>query len=127
MGLGSFEEGEVSYSKKSKLDSRGDGLFQVLEMINDNAYKIDILGEYNVLATSNVFDFSPFDMDADSRTNLFEEGGNDTCSGGQIRHFSTKGQNGDFSMPEGPITRARAKRFRDDFGNLVKVIVEEMH
>ena len=113
--------------RKSKLDSRGDGPFQVLERINDNAYKIDLPGEYNVSATFNVSDLSPFDMDADSRTNLFEEGGNDTCSGGQIGHSSTRGQDGDFSMPVGPITRARAKRLREDFGNLAKATVEEMH
>ena len=34
--------------RHSKLNPRGDGPFQVLERINDNAYKIDLLGEYNV-------------------------------------------------------------------------------
>ena len=65
--------------RKSKLMPRGDGPFQVLERINDNAYKIDLPGEYGVSATFNVADLSPFDFDvgADSRTNHFEEGGND--------------------------------------------------
>ena len=31
--------------RKSKLQPRGDGPFQVLERINDNAYKIDLPGE----------------------------------------------------------------------------------
>ncbi|KAF3451266.1 hypothetical protein FNV43_RR07361 [Rhamnella rubrinervis] len=31
----------------SKLHPRGDRPFQVLEFINDNAYKIDLPGEYN--------------------------------------------------------------------------------
>ena len=46
----------------------------MLEKINDNAYKIDLLGEYNVSTTFNIFVLSPFDMDADSRMNIFEKG-----------------------------------------------------
>ena len=111
--------------RKSKLDSRGDDLFQVLKRINDNAYKIDLSSEYNVLATFDVFDLSPFDIDADSRTNLFEKGGNDICFKGQTRHSSTKGQDGDFSMPMEPMTRARAKRLRKGYRNLTKAIVEK--
>ena len=34
------------------------GPFQVLERINDNAFKIDLLGEYNICATFNVYDLS---------------------------------------------------------------------
>ena len=57
--------------------SRGDGLFQVLERINNNAYKLDFLGEYTVSATFNVTDLSPFDAGDDLRTNPFQEEGND--------------------------------------------------
>ena len=39
---------------------RGDGPFQVLERINDNAYKLDLPSEYNVSATFNVANLSPF-------------------------------------------------------------------
>ena len=46
--------------RKSKLLPRGDGPFQVLERINDDAYKLDLPGEYNVSATFNVSDLSPF-------------------------------------------------------------------
>ncbi|KAL4283518.1 hypothetical protein GQ457_16G018670 [Hibiscus cannabinus] len=60
--------------RKTKLDPRGDGPFQVLERINDNAYRIDLPGEYNVTSSFNVADLSPFDI-SDSRSNPFEEGG----------------------------------------------------
>ena len=66
--------------RKSKLHPRGDRPFQVLKRVNDNAYKLDLPGEYNVSATFNVSDLSPFDF-ADSRTNPFEEGGNDGPQG----------------------------------------------
>jgi len=42
---------------------REDGPFQVLAKINDNAYKIDLLGAYNVSNTFNVSDFSLYDVD----------------------------------------------------------------
>jgi len=40
--------------RKSKLQPRGDGPFQVLKRINDNAYKIELPSEYNVSTTFNV-------------------------------------------------------------------------
>ena len=42
--------------RRSKLLPRGDGPFQILERINDNAYKLDLPGEYNVSASFNVAD-----------------------------------------------------------------------
>ena len=61
-----------------KLQPRADGSFKVLERINDNAYKIDLPGHYNVSATFNVADllrFVPDDDDPfDSRSSLFKEG-----------------------------------------------------
>ena len=54
--------------RHSKLNPRGDGPFQVLERINDNAYKIYLPGEYNVSATFNVSDLSHFEVVSDSRT-----------------------------------------------------------
>ena len=58
-----------SEQRKSKLLPQGDGPFQVLEWINDNAYKLDLPGEYNVRATFNIFYLSPFDAGDDLRTN----------------------------------------------------------
>ena len=96
--------------RKSKLHPRGDGPFQVLERINDNAYKIDLPGEYNVSATFNVSDLSLFDVGSDSRSNLFEERGNDTAA--QLTD--------PLELPRGPITRARAKKFKEALLNLIK-------
>ena len=63
--------------KQSKLHPRGDGPFQVLARINDNAYKLDLSSKYNISATFNVSDLSPFHVGDDSRKNPFEERGND--------------------------------------------------
>jgi hypothetical protein len=37
---------------------RRDSPFQILEHINDNAFKLTLPSEYNVNATFNVYDFS---------------------------------------------------------------------
>jgi hypothetical protein len=50
-----------------------DGPFQILERINENAYKVDLPGEYGVTATFNVCDLILFDVDDDLRSNLFKE------------------------------------------------------
>jgi hypothetical protein len=66
-----------SARRRSKVHPRGDGPFQVLARINNNAYKLDLPGECNISATFNVSDLSPFDVGDDLRTNPFEERGND--------------------------------------------------
>ncbi|GJR88336.1 RNA-directed DNA polymerase [Tanacetum coccineum] len=64
-----------------KLKLRGDGPFRILKKINDNAYKIELLGHYNVSATFNVADLSPYKGDSndepDSGLSLFQEGEDD--------------------------------------------------
>ncbi|GJU37051.1 RNA-directed DNA polymerase [Tanacetum coccineum] len=64
-----------------KLKPRGDGPFRVLKKINDNAYKIDLPGHYNVSATFHVTDLSPYkgdsDDEPDSGSSLFQEGEDD--------------------------------------------------
>lgn len=62
--------------RKSKLLPRKDRPFQVLERVNDNAYKMDFSNEYNVCTTFNVSYLSLFVVgdDLDLRTNLFSRG-----------------------------------------------------
>ena len=72
-----MRKGRFPACRRSKLHPRGDGPFQVLERVNYNAYKLDLPGEYNISATFNVFDLSPFDVGDDLRKNPFEERGND--------------------------------------------------
>jgi hypothetical protein len=73
--------------RRSKLLPRGDGPFQVLERINDNAYKLDLPGEYNVSTTFSVTDLSPFDVGDDLRANHFQEEGNDGDQGTASRPY----------------------------------------
>jgi hypothetical protein len=61
--------------RHSKLLPSGDGPFQVLERINDNAYKLDLPGEYNVSPAFNATELSPFDVGDDLRANPFQEEG----------------------------------------------------
>ena len=88
-----------------------------MEHIIDNAYKIDLLGEYNVSATFNVSDLSPFDVGSNSRTNLFKEGGNDENIG------QTQNAEELLQMPVRTITRARAKKFQEAPNGLMKEFI----
>ena len=102
-----FQEGDLVWihlrkerfpgGRWGKLQPRADGPFRILKRINDNAYKVDLPGQYNVSATFNVADLSPYeggsedeavDMnevvaaadEADSRSSLFQEGEYDAVS-----------------------------------------------
>jgi hypothetical protein len=76
-------------------------------MINMSSSLVCIIpGEYNVSATFNVSDFSPYDASDDSRSNPFEESGN-VGSHGRLNLKDT------LQVPDGPITRSRAKKIKD--------------
>ena len=101
-------------SRWSKLHPRGDGPFQVPVGNNDNAYKLDLLGEYNISATFNVYDLSPFDVGDDSRTKPFKERGNDENQQTPLKdplHFLI-----------GPIIRARFKKIKEALNGLIQEI-----
>jgi hypothetical protein len=104
--------------RRSKLHPRGDEPFQILEKINDNAYKVDLPGEYKVSATFNVSDLSPFDVGKDSWSNPFEERGNDGNQSGP----SLKDP---LQVPDGPIARSRAKKIKEAMQGLVQSTWDE--
>jgi len=100
--------------RKSKLKPRGDRPFQVLERINDNAYKIDIPGEYGVSYSFNVVDLTPCvagDDYEDLRANAFQEGGND--------------ENPKTTQIQGPMTRRRTRQLVDTLQQMVSGILNK--
>ena len=99
--------------RRSKLHPRGDGPLQVLERINDNAYKLDLPGEYNISATFNVSNLSPFDVGDNSRTNPFEKRGNDE---------NQQAFKDPLHVPVGPIIRARPKKIKEALNGLIQEI-----
>jgi hypothetical protein len=103
-----------SARRRSKLHPRGDGLFQVLERINDNAYKLDLPGEYNISATFNVSDLSLFNVGEDSRLNPFKERGNDENQQAPLKD--------PLHVPVGPIIRARSKKIKEALNGLIQDI-----
>ena len=99
---------------------KGDGPFQVLERINDNAYKLDFSDEYNVSATFNITDLSFFYADDDFRINPFQDEGND--------EGTTNKWNKDLiQVPVGPIIRTRAKKFKETLNGLIHNIWAEVN
>ena len=99
--------------RRSKLHPRGDGPFQVLERINDNAYKLDLPSEYNISATFNVSNLSPFDVGDDSRTNPFKERENDE---------NQQAFKDPLHVPFGLITKARSKKIKEALNGLIQEI-----
>ena len=108
-----MRKGRFLAQRRSKFLPKGDGHFQVLERINDNAYKLDLPGEYNVSATFNVTDLSPFNVGDNLMTNHFQEEGND---GGMAKEWSAD----PLEIPLGTMTWARAKRFKETLNVLIQ-------
>ena len=94
----------------------------MLERINDNAYKINLPSEYDVSATFNITDLSPFDFDigADSRTNHLEEGGNDAT-----KEPSKPIKLNDPMHYERPMIRATTKKFKQALTSFVLYIMNK--
>lgn len=118
-----FRKEHFPEQRKSKLQPRGDGPFQVLEKVNDNAYKLDLPGEYNVSATFNVSDLSLYDVGADSRSNPSEEGGDDVIQATSPRKPSP--DRDPLFIEGGPMTRSRAKWVNQAMRLLVQVTMDD--
>jgi hypothetical protein len=96
--------------RRLKLMPRGDGHFQIIERINDNAYKVDLPSEYGVSATLNVADLSLFDVGEDFRSNPFEEREDDAIQAPKDL----------LEVLVGLVIKLRAKRFKEAFNGLLQ-------
>ena len=67
-------------------------------------------------ATFNVVDLSLFDVGEDSRSNPLEERGNDESFGRSIGEVTFHDP---LNVPDGPITRSRAKKIKEAMVGLV--------
>ncbi|KAH9780563.1 hypothetical protein KPL71_008129 [Citrus sinensis] len=108
---------QVNKGRKRLIFKHGDW---ILEHINDNTYKADLPGEYNMSATFNAFYHSPFDAGSDLKMNPFEERGNDVIQSA----LSIKDP---FLVPEGPITRAQAKKINEAMKGLVQATLDKFN
>ena len=113
--------------RKSKLAPRGDGPFQVIQRINDNAYKIALLGKYSVSNTFNVADLSLYDVGEDSRSNPFEERGDDENQELKFNQPQAPAQINNskdaLQIPSRPITRSRAQKLKEALIGLIQDIL----
>ena len=98
--------------RKSKLSPRGDGPFQIIKKINNNAYQLDLPPEYGVHPTFNITDLVPFvgifDEEGDHqdlRANPLQGGGDDVTPTSPSSSASTSP-----SPYQGPITRSMMRK-----------------
>jgi len=96
--------------RKSKLMPRAAGPFKVLQQINENAYKLDLLTDFGVSPTFNIADLKPYLGDGDeleSRTTQMQDGEDDEDIGTTYTSTPTPTP---LPTPLGPLTRARARQ-----------------
>ena len=92
--------------RKSKLSPRRDGPFQVLERINNNAYKLDLPKEYGVNTTFNISDLISFASGADAKEEEPIDLRSNPLQGGRDDAILVR---------KGPVTRAMSRRLQEDW------------
>ncbi|XP_056843071.1 uncharacterized protein LOC130495662 [Raphanus sativus] len=106
-----FKPGDLS-----KLAPRGDGPFRVLEKINDNAYKLELPGEFKVSPTFNVADLAPYLEDEEEvlRTKPTQGGGDVVVTQAEVPQ-----------VHKGPTTRSGSARLRNGFTKAVQELIDQ--
>ncbi|XP_042415186.1 uncharacterized protein LOC122004349 [Zingiber officinale] len=99
-----FRKERFPKRRQSKLNPRDDGPFQVLEKINDNAYKLDLPGEYQIrgrilLRKGEGDDTTPYQLQANE-------------TGLQVEMYvpNQEEHERDLHVPAEPITKAEVKQ-----------------
>ena len=102
--------------RKSKLSPRGDGPFRVLDRINDNAYRLELPGEFQVSRTFNVSDLSPYIADDGDvlRTEPVQEGGDVVVPTTEVP-----------IIRKGPTTRSGSRVIRAGFAKAVQELLAQ--
>jgi hypothetical protein len=96
--------------RNSKLMPRADGLFKVLEKINENAYKLDLPADFGVSPIFNIAYLKPYlgeEDELESRTTQMQEGEDDSDINTSDTSTPTHNQ------ISGLITRARARQLNN--------------
>jgi len=106
-------------SRKSKLDVRADGPFEVLEAYGNNAYKVALPDTYGVHPTFNVADLSPYVApefeDCELETGTFP-----TQGGESDATLTAEDEAKALTLPQdGRITRSRAKALLEATQSLI--------
>jgi hypothetical protein len=102
--------------RKSKLMPRADGLFKVLEKINENSYKIDLPADFWVSPTFNIAYLKPYlgeEYELESRMTQMQEGEDDVDI--NTSDTSTPSDN----QISGLITRARARQLNNQVSSFL--------
>ena len=102
--------------RKSKLSPRGDGPFRVLDRINDNAYRLELPGKFQVSQTFNVTDLSPYIADDGDvlRTEPVQEGGDVAVPTTEVP-----------IIRKGPTTRSGSRVIRAGFAKAVQELLAQ--
>jgi hypothetical protein len=102
--------------RKSKLMPRADGLFKVLEKINENAYNLDLPADFGVSPTFNIANLKPYlgeEDELESRTTQMQEGVDDVDINTSDTSTHTHNQ------ISGPITQVCARQLNNQVSSLL--------